>query len=77
MFGEEIQQPEIVPGDLGPHGIDLEGGKVGHQLRHQRVADARPRVAGIDADRVDHRRSDCAPNRVNIEIISTPGRRAG
>ena len=78
MLGEEVEEPEIVPGDLGAHGLDVKGGEVGHQLGHQRVADARPGVAGIDADGVDDRsRSDRAPNRVNMAIISTPERRAG
>ena len=77
VLGEEVQQPEIVPGDLGAHGLDVKGGEVGHQLGHQRVADARPGVAGIDADGVDDRRSDWAPNRVNIEVFSTSDRRAG
>ncbi len=76
MLGEDVE--EIVPGDLGAHGLDVEGGEVGHELGHRRVADPGPGVAGIDADGVDdRRRSDCAPNRVNMEIIPTPDRRAG
>ena len=75
MFGEEIE--EIVPGDPGSHGLDVEGGEVGHRLGHRRVADAHPGVAGIDADGVDDRRSDWAPKRVNMEIVSTSDRRAG
>ncbi len=75
VLGEEVEEAEIVPGDLGAHGLDVKRGEVGQQLGHQRVADARPGVAGIDADGVDGRRSDCAPNRVNIRIVSTPERR--
>ena len=75
MLGEEVEEA-IVPGDLGAHGIDLEGGEVGHEPGHQRVADARPGAAGIDADGVDDRsRSVCAPIRANIRIVSTPERR--
>ena len=77
MVGEEIEAAEIVPGDLGAHGIDAIGGEVGHELGHRRVADAHPGVAGIDADGVDARRPVCAPIRANIEVIPAPDRRAG
>ena len=30
MLGEEVE--EIVPGDLGAHGLDVKGGEVGHRL---------------------------------------------
>ena len=30
VFGEEVE--EIVPGDLGPHRLEVKGGEVGHEL---------------------------------------------
>ncbi len=67
MVGEEVE--EIVPGDPGSHRIDVKGGKLGHRLRHQGVADARPGVAGIDADGVDDRRRLGRLGRAELAII--------
>ena len=33
LFGEEIEEPEIVPSDPGAHGLDVKGGAAGRIAR--------------------------------------------
>ncbi len=33
VLGEEVEEGEIVPGDLGAHGLDVEGGAAGRIAR--------------------------------------------
>lgn len=56
LAGEEAEQVEVVPGDLGAQGGDAEGAEVEAELAHHRAGDAAAALGGRHADGVDRGR---------------------